>query len=63
MNPAYGRIVLRYVAGYLAIKAFLPQDIADLLAQDEELAGLVGAGIALAVEGAYTLAKKFRWRT
>lgn len=63
MNPALIRILLRYLAGYLVIRGLVPQDIADMIAQDPELAALVGSAIALAVEGAYALAKKFRWRT
>lgn len=59
----YARILLRYLAGYLVIRGFLPQDIADLIANDPELAGLVGAGIAFAVEYAYRLAKKHGWKT
>ena len=62
-NPAYIRVVLRYLAGYLVLKGLLPQEIADMIEQDPELAGAVGALIAVAVEGAYALAKRAGWRT
>jgi len=63
MNPTYIRILMRYLAGYLVLKGILPQDIADMIEQDPELAGAVGALIAVAVEGAYALARKMGWRT
>lgn len=55
------RIALRYIAGYLVFKAVLPADIGDMLANDPEVVGLIGAGIAVVVEGAYALAKKYGW--
>lgn len=57
----YIRIGLRYLAGYLVIKNVIPPDIADMLKDDPELVALVGTGIAVAVEGAYALAKRFGW--
>ena len=63
MNPTYVRIILRYLAGYLVLKGIIPQDVADMIEQDPELAGAVGALIALAVEGAYAFAKRMGWRT
>lgn len=63
MNPVYIRLALRYVAGYLVIKGVLPQEIATAIEQDPELAGAVGALIAVAVEGAYALARRWGWRT
>lgn len=64
MSPAlYSRILLRYVAGYLVIKSVLPQDIADMIANDPELSALIGAAIAGAVEGAYAMAKRWGWKT
>lgn len=62
MSPAI-RIALRYLAGYLLLKQIVPQDIADMIANDPELAGLIGALIAVCVEGAYAFAKKLGWRT
>lgn len=55
------RIGLRYIAGYLVFKAVLPKEIGDTLANDPELVGIIGAGIAVAVETVYALAKKFGW--
>lgn len=63
MDPTYIRIALRYLAGYLVLKGLLPQDIATMIEQDPELAGAVGALIAVAVEGAYALARRWGWRT
>jgi len=56
------RIGLRYLAGYLVLKAIIPQDVADMIANDPELAGAVGAAIAAAVEGMYALAQKYGWK-
>jgi hypothetical protein len=63
MNPTYVRIALRYLAGYLVLKGILPQDIATMIEQDPELAGAVGALIAIGVEGVYAFAKRMGWRT
>lgn len=63
MPIVYTRIILRYLAGYLVLKGIIPQDVADMIEQDPELAGAVGALIALAVEGAYAFAKRMGWRT
>ncbi|KQZ49695.1 hypothetical protein ASD54_12210 [Rhizobium sp. Root149] len=59
----FARIALRYLAGYLVLKGLLPQDIADMIAQDPELAALVGSGLMIAVEGFYAVAKKRGWTT
>jgi hypothetical protein len=61
MSPAI-RIALRYLAGYLLIKQIVPQDIADMIANDPELAGLVGALIAVCVEATYAFAKRLGWK-
>lgn len=63
MNPAFIRIGLRYLAGYLVLKGIIPEDVADMIAHDPELAVAVGALIAAVVEGAYGMAKKLGWRT
>ena len=55
------RIGLRYLAGYLVFKSIIPKDMANLLANDPELVGFIGACIAVIVETAYALAKKFGW--
>lgn len=62
MSPI-ARILLRYLAGFLVLQQIVPQDIADMIAQDPELAALVGTGITLAVEGAYAAAKRLGWKT
>lgn len=63
MNPIYVRIALRYLAGYLVLKGILPQEISTVIENDPELAGAIGALIAIAVEGAYAFAKRMGWRT
>jgi hypothetical protein len=63
MIGPFARIFLRYLAGFLLIKGVIPQDIADQLANDPDLILLVGAGIALGVEGFYAVAKRMGWRT
>lgn len=63
MNPAITRIALRYLAGYLVLKGILPQDLADTIAADPELAALVGGAIMVAVESFYAVAKRMGWKT
>lgn len=63
MNPTYVRIGLRYLAGYLVLKGLLPHEIAATIENDPELAGAVGALIAVCVEGAYAFARRMGWRT
>ena len=55
------RIGLRYLAGYLVFKSIIPKDMAAMLADDPELVGFIGACIAVVVETAYAMAKKFGW--
>ncbi len=55
------RILLRYLAGFLVIRAILPQDIADMIANDPDLAIAVGGLITLGVEGFYMLARRNGW--
>lgn len=57
------RILIRYLAGYLVLKAIIPQEIADMIANDPDIAGMVGAGMMAVVEGAYVLAKRWGWAT
>lgn len=63
MNPAYSRIALRYVAGYLVLKGIIPEDLAKVIEQDKELAIAVGVGVAAIVEWIYAKAQKLGWRT
>ena len=57
------RILLRYGAGVLAARALLPQELADAIGNDPELAAAVAALVAVGVEGAYVISKKLGWRT
>lgn len=59
----YIRIALRYIAGYLALVGLLPEDIADMIANDPELAAVIGMALATGVEAIYRLAKRLGWRT
>jgi hypothetical protein len=58
---AYTRILLRYLAGYLVLKAVIPADLGTAIASDPDLAiameAAVGAGAAAAaaVEEWYSL--------
>jgi hypothetical protein len=56
------RILLRYVAGYLVFRQMLPPELADLIANDPQLAAMIGGGIVFCVEGFYVLARKFGWK-
>lgn len=57
------RIIPRYVAGYLLLKQIIPQEIADMIARDPDIALAVGAAMSAAAEGAYVLAKRLGWTT
>lgn len=61
MLAPYTRIALRYVAGYLVFKGLLPPDLAEMIANDPEVAAAAGLLIGAAVEGAYALAVRFGW--
>lgn len=63
MELVFIRIALRYIAGYLVFRGVLPEDIADMIASDPEIALLLGGALAGAVEGMYALAKRLGWRT
>jgi hypothetical protein len=57
----YIRIGLRYIAGYLVFKSVLPPEIGNMLASDPALVAMIGGVIAVAVEWAYALARKWGW--
>ena len=59
----WSRILLRYLAGYLVLIGVLPQDIADMLMDDPEIAAAIGIALSFVAEGAYTLAKRWGWKT
>lgn len=63
MNPAYVRVGLRYLAGYLVLKGIIPDDVAALIEEDPELSVLIGGVIAAGVEWLYAKAQKLGWRT
>jgi hypothetical protein len=64
---AYTRILLRYLAGYLVLKAIIPADLGTAIASDPDLAlameAAVGTAAAAAVEGWYFLARRMGWKT
>lgn len=57
------RIGLRYLCGYLVLISVMPRDIADMIANDQDVALVIGAVIAAGVEGIYALAKRYGWTT
>ena len=61
MIAPLARSFLRYLAGYLVIKNVIPADIAEQIANDPDLAMLIGGGIMLAVEGFWIVARRQGW--
>jgi hypothetical protein len=61
MTPVFVRIFLRYLAGYLLLKGFVPQGMADQIASDPDLAAALGVTVMVGVEGFYFMAHKFGW--
>lgn len=61
------RILLRYLAMYIALKGFLPEDLAVAIAEDPDILAIfniaVGAALAGVNEAWYALAKKYNWAT
>jgi hypothetical protein len=75
INPALMRILARYLAGVFIGWGILQADIANDLARDPDILGLMSIGVDVAVnvlpgliiatvtEWFYWLARKFGWRT
>lgn len=63
MIAPLSRSFLRYLAGYLLIKGLIPADIAEQIANDPDLALLVGGLIVAGVEGFWIIARKRGWAT
>lgn len=63
MIAPVARIALRYLCGYLVLKSVMPQDMADMIANDADIVAVIGAVLAAAVEGSYALAKRWGWTT
>ena len=61
MIAPLSRSILRYLAGYLVLRAIIPQDMADMIANDPDLAILIGGAIATMVEGVWIIARKRKW--
>lgn len=61
MIAPLSRSLLRYLAGYLVLKNVIPADIAEQIANDPDLAMLLGSGIMIAVEGFWIVARKQGW--
>ena len=57
------RILMRYLAGYLVLIGVLPEDLAEMLLNDPEIAAAIGIGLTFIAEYAYRLAKKYGWDT
>lgn len=63
MIAVLSRIVARYVAGALVAYGLIPVDLADQIALDPDVALAIGAGLTVATEGAYALARRWGWAT
>lgn len=59
----YARIFLRYVAGLLLAREIIPDWMADMIANDPEIAAGLGLLVAGIAEGAYALARRMGWKT
>ncbi len=63
MTAIFARIILRYLAGALVALGLLDAPLAAQLAVDPDMLALIGAGIGVAVEGFYAIAKRKGWAT
>lgn len=63
MTAAIIRIALRYGAAVLVAHGWLTADDGATLATDPDIQMMIGAGVGIAVEGWYWLAKRFGWST
>lgn len=61
MTMVIARIALRYLAGGLVAWGYIERQLGEQIATDPDLLMLVGAGMAVAVEAFYALAKKKGW--
>ena len=61
MTAVIARIILRYVAGFLIAKGLLDAGTGNMLATDPDVLTLVGLGIGVLTELAYTVARKMGW--
>lgn len=63
MTAVIARILLRYAAAALVTAGLLDSDIALQIGADPDLLALLGAGLGIGVEMAYTAAKRLGWAT
>ena len=63
MIAVISRILARYLAAALMTAGLIAPDVADTLGTDPDVLMAIGAGIALAVEGAYVAARRLGWAT
>ncbi len=67
MQAVVARIALRYVAAALVTHGLLTADVGGTLSGDPDVLMLIqvvaGAGIGIAIEGWYALARRFGWET
>lgn len=61
MIAVLARIAARYVAGFLIAKGLLDAGTGNMLATDPDVLTLVGLGIGVLTELAYTVARKMGW--
>lgn len=67
MTAVLARIILRYLAGALVAKGLMSIDDVSTALTDPDVTALtemaIGAGLAVATETAYALAKRLGWST
>lgn len=59
----YARILQRYLAGILLGASIIPQWMADMIANDPQIAAGIAFVLIWAAEFAYAMAKKYGWKT
>lgn len=62
MIPVFARIIARYVSAALVTYGLIDAEAGSALAMDQDLAILIGAGLAAITEGVYALAHRCGWR-
>ena len=65
MTSVIVRICIRYAAGALVIKGFIPEQIGNQIAADADILNVLevvtGIGLGALAEGWYWLARRFGW--
>lgn len=59
----YVRILLRYLLGYLVLKAIVPKDVADMVQNDPEIVAAIAGLLSMVIEGVTVFARNRGWKT